>query len=148
MRDDRVDSTVKHFTDLRVWRKAHQLFLNLVVDLRDAAIGGALGVVGDQLLRSCGSVGAKIAEGFNRSRKRFAHCLDVAIGEANELENWLYKARDAGLLSAERSERHLRTTVAIEKMLAGLRRKILDNRSAAWEQEPGYEIDEVPGADF
>ena len=52
----------------------------------------------DQIVRSCGSVGANIAEGFNRSKKKYLNSLDIALGEADETENWLYKIRDAGFV--------------------------------------------------
>ena len=45
----------------------------------------------DQIVRSLGSAGANIAESFNRSKAKFLNSLDIALGEANETENWLYK---------------------------------------------------------
>ncbi len=131
---------VRHFTDLNVWRKAHGLFLLL---LRHAdAVAGALSarLVFEQLLRSTGSICANIAEGFNRSRKRYLNSLDIAVGEANETENWLYKARDAGLLSSDVARERLAAVIAIEKMLAGLKASISARHDRAEEAEPDYKL--------
>jgi four helix bundle protein len=131
---------VEHFTDLRVWRMAHQLFLDLCRDLAEARGSLPGSVIAEQLLRSAGSVGANIAEGFNRTQRKLANALDIALGEANETENWLYKLRDAKVLSEETASERLRTILDIEKMLASLRIRILRNRDAAREIEAEYVI--------
>ncbi|MFW6189251.1 MAG: four helix bundle protein [Planctomycetota bacterium] len=131
---------VRHFTDLRVWRMAHRLFLDLCGDLGEG--GGSLpgSVIAEQLLRSVGSVGANIAEGSNRTQRKFANSLDIALGEANETQNWLYKPRDAEVLPEEAASPHIRTVLDIEKMLASLRTRILENPDAAREPEPDYAV--------
>jgi four helix bundle protein len=115
---------IQRFTDLEVWRKSHELFLHLIVDLEHlphTRIGAALT---DQVIRSTGSIGANIAEGFNRSKAKYLNCLDIALGEANETENWLYKLRDSKLLVRERANAHVVETVQVEKMLSALHRSI------------------------
>jgi len=133
-----MSKPVEHFTDLRVWRMAHQLFLDLCKDLAGARASTAGSVIAEQVLRSAGSVGANIAEGFNRTQRKFANALDIALGEANETENWLYKLRDVGALPKETVSERLRTVLDIEKMLASLRTQILRNQDAAREQSPDY----------
>lgn len=81
-----------------------------------------------QIQRAAVSTKTNIAEGFNRSQAKFSNTLDIALGEANESENWLYKLRDAGFLSQDRAKVHVRNCIEIEKMLASLRRAIR-NRS-------------------
>ena len=39
-------------------------------------------VVTDRVIRSIGSIGANIAEGFNRSQKKYLSSLDIAVGKA------------------------------------------------------------------
>jgi len=119
-----MSGPVRHFTDLEVWRQAHRLFLALVKDVDGFPPVRSAAALAEQLVRSSGSVGANVAEGFNRSRSRFLNCLDIALGEANELENWLYKARDAGFLPIDVAEARLRAVVEVEKMLTSLKRKI------------------------
>ena len=81
-------------------------------------------VLSDQLIRALGSIGANIAEGFNRSKAKYLNCLDIALGEANETENWLYKIRDSNLLAREIANEHVAETIQIEKMLTALHRSI------------------------
>ena len=115
---------VKHFTDLEVWRRSHQLFLDLVEDLDPLPQKRSVAILTDQILRSIGSVGANISEGFNRSKKKYLNSLDIALGEANEAENWLYKLRDAGFVDRELGNSRIRESIEIAKMLNGLMRSI------------------------
>lgn len=135
-----MTDTVKHFTDLRVWRKAHGLFLGLLDDAE--AMAGSVGsrMVAEQMLRSCASICANIAEGFNRSRARYLNSLDIALGEANETENWLYKARDSGLLPADVARERLLCVIEIERMLAALRKSIQASEDQAQEGGADYEL--------
>ena len=125
---------VRHFTDLEVWRRSHALFLDVLKDLEELPRTRAAAALTDQVVRSIGSIGANIAEGFNRSQAKFHNSLDIALGEANESENWLYKLRDAGFLSQERANVHVRQCIEIEKMLASLQRAIR-NRATSPERK-------------
>jgi four helix bundle protein len=135
-----VTDRVKHFTDLRVWRQAHELFLALLrdVDSTDKSAGSRM--LAEQMLRSCASICANVAEGFNRSRARYLNSLDIALGEANETENWLYKARDAGLLPADVARERLLCVIEIERMLAALRKSIRASEDRAQEGGADYEL--------
>ena len=115
---------VVHFTDLEVWRKAHTLFLNLINHVDQFPNRKAANTIAYQMIRSCGSIGANIAEGFNRSKKHFLSYLDIAKGSCYETENWLYKARDAGYIQQNLANESIRSVIEINKMLHGLMRKI------------------------
>ena len=115
---------VKHFTDLEVWRRSHQMFLDLLADLDPLPQKRSVAILTDQVLRSVGSTGANIAEGFNRSKKKYLNALDIAVGEATELENWLYKLRDAGFLQKDLANTRILESIEIQKMLNGLIRSI------------------------
>jgi four helix bundle protein len=115
---------VQRFTDLEVWRKAHALFLQLLVDLESIPNSRVAMILTDQSVRSLGSVGANIAEGFNRSKAKYLNCLDIALGEANETENWLYKLRDAKLISRDTGNSHVAETIEIQEMLSALHKSI------------------------
>ncbi len=116
--------TVRHFTDLEVWRKSHELFLRLLFDRESLPKNRVATILTDQSIRSLGSVGANIAEGFNRSKARYLNSLDIALGEANETENWLYKLRDSKLITQERANARVAETIEIQKMLGALHRSI------------------------
>src|SRR3954447_8662245 len=115
---------VKRFTDLEVWRKSHDLFLHLFSDLQSLPNTRVATILTDKSMRSLGSIGANIAEGFNRSKAKYLNCLDIALGEANEAENWLYKVREAKLIAREKANVHVAETIEIQKMLSGLYRSI------------------------
>jgi four helix bundle protein len=131
---------IRRFTDLDVWRKAHRLFVDLCSDLKAERADVAQRAIGPQLLRCTGSISANIAEGFNRSKKQFVNALDIALGEANETESWLYKLRDAKLLDPEVVADRLRTTVQVQRMLTSLKRRIAENPNAVRESPAEYEV--------
>lgn len=133
-----VAEKIRHFTDLEVWRKGHRLFLGLLADVESFPSTRPGVILADQLIRSAGSICANIAEGFNRSQKRFVNCLDIALGEANEVENWLYKVRDAEFIDKERASVRLRAIIEIEKMLAALRRGISAQEGRVREEDAQY----------
>ncbi len=121
-------AAVKHFTDLKVWQKAHQLFLDLLQDIEHFPRTAAGRVLEDELLRSVGSISANIAEGFNaRSGKEYIHYLDIARRTTAESENWYYKVRDAGFLEVGVVETRVSQCVEISKMLQSMINK-LDKR--------------------
>jgi four helix bundle protein len=115
---------VQRFTDLEVWRRSHELFLRLMFDLEVIPNTRAAIILADQSIRAVGSIGANIAEGFDRSKAKYLNCLDIGLGEANETENWLYKLRDSKLLAREKANAHVAETIEIQKMLSGLHRSI------------------------
>ena len=117
-------SIVNRFTDLQVWRRSHHLFLNVLKELDDLPRTRATAALTDQIVRSLGSIGANIAEGFNRSKSRYLNALDIALGEANESENWLYKLRDAGYIDPDKAKPFVAECIEIQKMLNGLIRSI------------------------
>jgi four helix bundle protein len=121
---------ISHFTDLEVWQKGHALFLELADDVEEFPAKRVADILSDQLLRSCGSIIANIAEGFNRSTKKFLSCLDIALGETNETENWLYKVRDNRLLPQDLANSRIERCREIGRMLNGLIRS-LESRNAA-----------------
>jgi four helix bundle protein len=115
---------VQRFTDLEVWRKSHELFLRLLTDLDSIPNTRVATILTDQSIRSIGSVGANVAEGFNRSKAKYLNCLDIALGEANETENWLNKLRDSKLLTREAANPHVAETIEIQKMVSALHKSI------------------------
>ncbi len=119
-----VSNKIDRFTDLLVWRRAHALFLAVAHDLESIQRSRVGDILAHQIVRSLGSTGANIAEGFNRSKAKFLSSLDIALGEANESENWLYKLRDTGRMPRETANRHIAECIEIQKMLNGLIRSI------------------------
>jgi len=130
-----VESTetnaIKHFTDLRVWQKAHELFVSINKVTEKVSLGVASTIVVEQLLKSTGSISANIAEGFNsHRRKKYVQYLDVAQCSAAETENWLYKVVDCVLLEKTEVQPWLEASVIIQKMLNSMITKLEKRKDA------------------
>jgi len=88
----------ERFEDLKVWQEARAL-ANAVYD--------AMGKCKDfdfrsQIQRASVSVMNNVAEGFERrTRKDFAHFLDLSKGSAGEVRSMLYLAEDRNYVSPE-----------------------------------------------
>jgi len=123
-----VESTskpLKHFTDLIVWQKAHNLFVDIynTLDLMPRKVG--VRTITDQIFRSCGSISANIAEGFNsNSTKKYVNYLEIAQKSAAETENWIYKIRDCKLLDKTVVTPWLNICCQIQKMLQSLKKTL------------------------
>ncbi len=116
---------IKHFTDLRVWQKAHELFVSIHKAADKLSRDVAATIVVDQLMRCSGSISANIAEGFSsRGKKHYISCLDVAHCNAAETENWLYKVVDCVLFEKSEVEPWFEATTALQKMLGSMIRKL------------------------
>ncbi len=112
---------VRHFKDLMVWQRSHQLFLDVVRDIESFKKDVVLRIIIDQIIRSIGSISSNIAEGFNsRTTKQYLSFLDIVRRSAAESENWFYKLRDIGQLEQDKAETRINECVKINKMLYGL----------------------------
>ena len=112
---------VRHFKDLMVWQRSHQLFLDVVRDMESFKKDVALKIIMDQIIRSLGSISSNIAEGFNsRTTKQYLSFLDIARRSAAESENWFFKLRDIGQLERDKAETRINECVETNKMLYGL----------------------------
>ncbi len=90
---------IKHFSDLIVWQKAHEITLKIykITELFPKKEQFSLT---DQMRRASISIGSNIAEGFSRlSIPDKIHFFAMAKGSLTELENQIYVARDVGYLS-------------------------------------------------
>ena len=111
-------SGIQHFRELIVWQKAHQLFLDIVKDAEALPKTQTARIVIDQILRSCGSISANIAEGFGRRKgKEYLHYLIIARGSTTETLNWLVKCVDMGWINKEQFNVRETSVEEIMKML-------------------------------
>lgn len=85
----------ERFEDLRIWQEARALVGEAY---RGFARCGDF-AFRDQIQRASLSVMNNIAEGFERrTRKDFAHFLDLAKGSAGEVRSMAYAAEDLGYI--------------------------------------------------
>jgi four helix bundle protein len=119
---------VSDFKNLKVWRKAHALALNVH---RGATLfrGSDNAALRNQLLRAAMSIPTNIVEGTGqRSGKEFARFLDIALKSTSELEYHLIIARDVGAISLNDCESLSAQTIEVRKMLYGLRTRVITSR--------------------
>ena len=115
---------MRDFRGLKVWKKAHQLALDVyratVAFPRDEVYGLA-----SQMRRAGASVPANIAEGCGRDgNAELARFLHIAAGSASELEYLLLLARDLSLLSAVDYEQLSTQATEVKRMLTSLIRQL------------------------
>ena len=119
------NNTPRHFTDLKVWKDAHDLYLLTLKDVENFPNTRGAYTLSDQLLRSIGSISANIAEGFNRrSTRHYISYLDNSVGSTNEAENWYYKIEGAGWLGSNMIRERVEKLTEIRQMLCGLIRSL------------------------
>jgi four helix bundle protein len=115
---------VQNFTELAVWKKAHQLALDVYRTTQAFPRGELYGLT-TQLRRAAGSITANIAEGRGRMTDgEFARFLRYSLGSATEIECHLLLARDLSLLPLDRHDRLASDTREVQRMLASLIRRI------------------------
>jgi four helix bundle protein len=111
---------VKNYKELAVWRKAHEMTLEVYGATRGFPKEELYGLT-SQLRRSAASVGANIAEGSGRrSNNEICRFLQIARGSASEAEYHLLLARDLKFLSEEDFCRLSCHADAIQRMLTAL----------------------------
>lgn len=91
-------SSIKFFTDLIAWQKAHKLVL-LTYALTKNFPKEELFCLTNQMRRCCVSISSNIAEGFSRrSQNDKNHFNIMALGSVTELQNQLIIAKDLGYI--------------------------------------------------
>jgi len=115
---------VKTFKELKVWQKAHQLVLEIYKITRSFPKEERFGLV-IQIRRSVSSIPTNIVEGFKRkSKKDFAHFLNIAESSLEETKYHLLLAHDLKYISNTVYNKLLKLCDEIGKMLNGLQRSL------------------------
>jgi four helix bundle protein len=115
---------VSDFKNLKVWRKAHSLALN--VHRAALKIKGAQFVsLRGQLTRAAFSIPTNIVEGNGQeSPQQFARFVRFSLNSSSELEYHLMAARDVRIMTATDFKSLTEQTVEVRKMLYGLLRHL------------------------
>ena len=117
---------MQDFRRLLVWRRAHELALNVRRGIRSFP-RSERGSLKSQMVNAGESIAFNIVEGCgSRSPKEFARFLDISIKSTLELESQLQLATDCGVLQRREWSLLSAETVEIRRMLCGLRRKVLN----------------------
>lgn len=87
---------ISQYKDLIFWQKAYRVTKLVIALCRKLPRDTISSILINQVIRSSGSVGANIAEGFGRYKgKEYKRFLQIALGSANETEYWLLILQDA-----------------------------------------------------
>jgi four helix bundle protein len=115
---------VSDFKNLKVWRKAHSLALN--VHRAALKIKGAQFVsLRGQLTRAAFSIPTNVVEGNGQeSPQQFARFVRFSLNSSSELEYHLMAARDVEVMTATDFKSLTAQTVEVRKMLYGLLRHL------------------------
>lgn len=94
-------SFAERFEDLEIWQEArslHRQIYSVLQLCKDYSFR-------DQMRRAALSVMNNISEGFERrTKKDFAHFLDLAKGSAGEVRSMTFAAEDVGILRKSDAE--------------------------------------------
>lgn len=115
---------MQDFKRLDVWRKAHELTLEIYQVTRRFPDDERFGLV-SQMRRCAVSIPSNIAEGTGRSTPRdFLRFLDISLGSALELEYQLLLCRDLGFLIEDSHTLMNHSADEVQKMLVGLQQSV------------------------
>ena len=115
---------MKNFQNLDLWREAHALTLSIYSATSNFPDSERFGVT-SQIRRAAASIPTNIAEGCGRhTETEFARFIDISMGSAKETEYLLILAKDLRYLIIEDFDPLMQQTLSIQRMGAGLLRKI------------------------
>lgn len=121
-------ATVKKFTDLLVWQKAHSFVLGIYKQTESFPKAEQFGLT-NQMRRAAVSVTSNIVEGFERgSNKELKQFLVISRASLAEVQNQLLIARDLEYISKQDFNKLAEQSVEIHKMTNGFM-KSLQTRS-------------------
>lgn len=109
-----------HWNELEVWKKAHELVLEIYRVTSGFPKAEAFGIA-DQLRRPAYSVPASVVEGQSRhTTKEYVQFLYHARGSVEEVRYFLLLSKDLGYLKEDVSQHLEEEYEAVSKLLNGL----------------------------
>jgi four helix bundle protein len=115
---------MRDFENLQAWMKSHQLTLKVYQETASFPEAEKYGLT-SQRRRAAASIAANVAEGYGRdSDREFVRFLNIVAGSATELEYHILLASDLGYLTDEANQVLNGHLYEVQKMLAGLIRRI------------------------
>lgn len=112
--------TIKAFTDLVAWQKAHLLAVRIYGETKNFPASEQFGLT-NQIRRSAYSVTSNLAEGFGRRTVADrTHFYDMARASLAELQSQLLLARDIDYLPGEAFSQLYDLSIECHKLLTGL----------------------------
>jgi four helix bundle protein len=110
--------------DLIIWKKSMELTKSVYQLVSELPTDEKFGPI-SQIKRSSISIPSNIAEGAGRnSNKEFKHFLSIANGSANELHTELILLIDLNIVTKEKVQPVIETSIEIQKMNYSFQRKL------------------------
>jgi len=123
-----MENKIKNFYDLEVWKKGHQIVLEIYKITKDFPKEEKFGII-DQLRRASSSITANIAEGFARyhfnDKIRFYY---QARGSVAEVQNFLLLARDLKYADENICKELIKELSEVYQLINGLIRSISNQK--------------------
>lgn len=114
---------ISSFHDLRVWKEAHKLVVEIYKITKNFPKEEQFGLT-NQIRRAAVSITSNIAEGFGReTMKDRMHFYNISLGSLNEAQNQLLIARDVNYLKENHWSELENQIIIVSKMLNGLIKK-------------------------
>jgi four helix bundle protein len=108
---------MRNYRGLQVWKKAHDLTLELYRVSQRFPREEIYGITG-QMRRAAVSIGANLAEGCGRgTSSELARFVRIAMGSASELDYHLLLSRDLDFMTADEFTRASAALIEVRKML-------------------------------
>jgi four helix bundle protein len=115
-----MKNEIKSFEDLLVWKKAHNIVLNIYNLLEKFPKEEKYRII-DQLVRAVVSIPTNIAEGFGRyTSKDYVHFLIIARGSVSEVKYLVLLSKDLGYITNIEYDELKKELDDIGKMINGL----------------------------
>ncbi len=120
----RVNMKIYDYRELRVWRKAIKLAVE-VYRVTDTFPKQEQFGLSSQMRRAAVSISSNLAEGSRRSTgKDYHRFVTVAFGSASELESQVIIAAELGFLNISQRSQLFDSLIDVSKMLSGLERSL------------------------
>ncbi len=111
----------ERFEELEIWQEARCLYRELYGSLRGCDDYSFR----DQMQRAALSVMNNIAEGFERrTKKDFAHFLDLAKGSAGEVRSMTFAAEDIAIMQKGEAEQLRTDYEKLSRRIAGFQKHL------------------------
>ncbi len=115
-----MNSPIKDFTDLNVWKEGHKLVIMVYKITKTFPKEETYSMI-DQMRRAVSSITANIAEGFGRQGyKEKVQFYYLAQGSLIELKNFIIIAKDVNYLKQVEFETLMNQANLTHKLLQGL----------------------------
>lgn len=121
---------MRDFQTLDIWQKSHSLTLSIYEITAKNFPNSELFALTSQLRRAASSIPMNIAEGCGRkSKKDFAHFIQIAIGSSSEVQYQLILAKDLKYINENTWQELTSCIIEIRKMMYSFANKLTTHNS-------------------